>query len=125
MRYNFVLEKRRIIVTVKIKDRDFDFILDTGATTSVIDSSVAVRLGFDLRNLKAIKLTTVGGSTNSKILTLPKINLFDKEINNFDVTAIELPYQITLFADGLVGMDFLLKFKEFRINFDEKFIEIL
>ena len=124
MKYNFVLEKRRIIVTATIKGINFNFILDTGATTSVIDSDVALWLGFDLRDLKMIKLTTVGGSTKSQNLTLPKISLFDKEINNFDVTVIKLPYQITLFADGLIGMDFLLNFKEFKLNFDEKIIEI-
>ena len=34
-----------------------------------------------------------------------------------------LPVQITLLADGLIGMDFLLHFKEFRINFEEKYVE--
>jgi len=39
------------------------------------------------------------------------------------VKVMDLPIQITLLADGLIGMDYLLNFKEFRINFDEKFIE--
>jgi len=123
MKHNFIIEKRKIIVTAKIKDRDFRFILDTGATTSVIDSSVAVRLGFDLKNLASVKLTTAGGSVMSKSLKLCQINLFDTEVSNFDVSVINLPYQITLFASGLIGMDFLLKFKELKINFDEKYIE--
>jgi len=42
----------------------------------------------------------------------------------YNVSVIKLPYQITLFADGLIGMDFLLKFKEFKLDFDEKIIEI-
>jgi len=124
MKHNFILEKRKIIVSVKINDRDFRFILDTGATTSVIDSSVAVRLGFDLKKLESVKLTTAGGNITSKTLKLCQINLFDKDIYNFDVSVINFPFQITLFASGLVGMDFLLNFKELKINFDKKIIEI-
>ena len=123
MKHNFIIEKKKIIVTAKIKDRDFRLILDTGATTSVIDSSVAERLGFDLKNLESVKLTTAGGSIMSKTLRVCKMNLFDTEVSNFDVSVINLPYQITLFASGLIGMDFLLKFKELKINFDEKYIE--
>ena len=34
-----------------------------------------------------------------------------------------LPPQISYFADGLIGMDFLLQFKKFAFDFDEKVIE--
>jgi len=123
MKNSFLLEKQKIIITANIKDTDFRFILDTGATISVIDKDVALWLGFDLKNLESVKLATAGGSTTAKNLTLPKIKVFDTEISNFNVSVINLPYQITLFASGLIGMDFLLKFKELKINFEEKFIE--
>jgi len=31
--------------------------------------------------------------------------------------------QITLVADGLIAMDFLLRFKNIKFNFDEKNVE--
>jgi predicted aspartyl protease len=88
MKYDFVVEKRKMIVDAQIKGiedyRSFHFILDTGASISVIDDSFAIRLGFDLKKLKAgDRLTTVGGAVNSKILELPKITLSGKEMVNF------------------------------------------
>ena len=36
---------------------------------------------------------------------------------------IKFPLQITILADGLLGMDFLLKFKNLKLNFEAKTIE--
>ena len=49
--------------------------------------------------------------------------LFGKDKVNFEVNIIKFPLQITLLADGLIGMDFLLQFKNIKFNFDEKTIE--
>jgi len=128
MKNDFIINKRKIIVTAKIKGIkdfiDFDFILDTGASKSIIDNSVAFLLGFDLKSLKAgDRLTTIGGGKNSKILKLPKFSLFGKEMINFEVNVMDIPSQILYFADGLIGMDFLLQFKNIKIDFTEKIIE--
>jgi hypothetical protein len=37
---------------------------------------------------------------------------------------MELPYQITMTADGLLGMDFLKKFKHLNIDFENQIIEV-
>ena len=102
----------------------FKFILDTGASKSVIDESVARQLGFELYKLqKGDRLMTAGGGVNSKILKLPKINLFGKDFINFEVNVLKFPSQITYFADGLIGMDFLLQFENIKIDFEKKVIE--
>ena len=128
MKETFNLVKKKIIVVPQIKglygSQDFNFILDTGASVSVIDENIAVFLGFDLKRLKSENLTTVSGKANAKILKLPKIELFGQSVVNFEVKVISLPTQVTLLADGLIGMDFLLNFKEFKINFEERTIEI-
>jgi predicted aspartyl protease len=128
MKYDVLIEKRRIIVRPQIKvndeDRNFKFILDTGVSISVIDDSLVSRLGFDLQKLKAgDRLTTVGGGVKSKILELPKFSLFGKEIVNFEVNVMKLPTQILYFAYGLIGMDFLLKFDNLKFDFVNKLIE--
>jgi len=130
MMYELSIKKRKIIVSAAIKgiseSRDFNFILDTGATKTVIDNGLAVALGYDLKKLKTgDKLMTAGGSILSKILHLPKFSLFGKDIDNFEVNALKFPPQITLLADGLIGMDFLLKFKNVNINFEEKTISVI
>jgi len=127
MKQPFTFNKRKIIVSAEVKgivkERNFDFILDTGASKSIIDNNVAISLGFDLRKLENERLTTVGGGTNSKILKLPKFSLFGKDIVNFEVNVMDIPSQILYFADGLIGMDFLLQFKNIKFDFDEKIIE--
>jgi hypothetical protein len=50
--------------------------------------------------------------------------LFGKDLINFGVNVIKFPLQITLLADGLIGMDFLLQFKNIKFDFDAKTIEI-
>ena len=128
MRQPFILNKRKIIVSAKIEgvgiEREFDFILDTGASKSLIDNSVANRLGFELNKLtQGERLTTVSGGVNSKSLNLPKFSLFDKDMVNFEVNVMDIQPQILYFADGLIGMDFLLQFDSIKFNFEEKIIE--
>jgi clan AA aspartic protease (TIGR02281 family) len=128
MKYELLIDKRRIIVFAQIKGIndlvEFKFILDTGASKTVIGEWVALRLGFDLKRLTTgDKLTTVGGGIHSKILNLPKLSLFGKDLENFEVNVLNMPPQILYFADGLIGMDFLLQFKNIKFDFDKKIIE--
>jgi len=128
MNHVFSIEKRKIIIITHIKgvndDMDFKFILDTGASKTVIDNGAVLRLGFDLKKLKAgDRLMTAGGGMNSKILQLPKLSLLGKDMVNFEVNVLNMPPQILYFADGLIGMDFLLNFKSIKFDFDNKIIE--
>ena len=128
MTQGFVIVKRKIIVEAQIRglndDRKFNFIIDTGASKTVISEGVATRLGFELYRLqKGDRLMTAGGGVNSKILKLPKISLFGKDFVNFEANVLKFPPQITYFADGLIGMDFLLKFGNIKFDFDKKVIE--
>ncbi len=130
MKHTFVLNKRKIIVFATIKgigiEKGFKFILDTGASKSIIDYSVALRCGFDLNRLKAgERLTTVGGGINSKLLKIPKFSLFGKDMVNFEVNVMDIQPQVLYFADGLIGMDFLLQFKNMKFDFDGKIVETI
>jgi len=127
MKEKFNLIKKKIIVVPKIKgvkdDQDFNFILDTGASVSIISDTAAAFLGFNLAKLSTETLTTIGGQANAKVLKLPKIELCGRTVSNFEIKVMSLPLQVSLLADGLIGMDFLLKFKKIKINFDENFVE--
>ena len=128
MTHELLIEKRKIIIFATIKGisdvSSFKFILDTGASKTIISESVAISLGFDLNRLKnGERLMTAGGGIYSKILKLPKFSLFGKDIVNYEVNVIKFPPQITLLADGVIGMDFLLQFKNIKFDFDAKTIE--
>ena len=129
MTYELLIKKRKVIVSATIEgindSMDFNFILDTGATKTLIGERVVTTLGYQLFRLeKGDRLMTAGGAIHSKILKLPKFSLFGKDKVNFEVSVINFPFQITLLADGLIGMDFLLQFKNIKFNFDEKTVEI-
>ena len=128
MKYDLLIDNRKIIVAAQIKGindiMDFNFILDTGSSKTIIDDGAAIRLGFDLKRLKnGDRLMTAGGGVYSKILQLPKFSLFGKDMVDFEVNVISIPLQITYFADGLIGMDFLLQFESIKFDFDKKVIE--
>ena len=84
MKHKFTLNKRKVIVFATIKgigvEKDFKFILDTGASKSIIDNNIASALGFDLKKLEKERLTTISGGTDSKTLKLPKFSLFGKDM---------------------------------------------
>jgi len=129
MKHDFLINKRKVIVVPQIKGIndfwDLQFILDTGASKSIVDTDTANRLGFDLKRLKnGDRLMTVNGGINSKILKLPKLSLFGKAMVNFEVSVLDLPLQITYFADGIIGMDFLLHFETIKFDFVNKIIEV-
>ena len=129
MTHELIISRQKIIVSAQIKGindyREFKFILDTGASKSVIDEGVAIRLGFDLKRLKkGDRLMTAGGGVYSKILKLPKFTLFGKDLANFEVSVLNMPPQIMYFAHGLIGMDFLLQFDSIKFDFEKKIIEI-
>jgi len=128
MKHDFTFSNRRIIVFAEIKGnddfRELKFLIDTGASISVIDYGAARNLGYDPKQLKSgDRLMTASGGTNSKILKLPKLSLFGKEMVNFEVSVFDLPPQITYYVDGIIGMDFLMQFKKITFDFDEKIIE--
>jgi clan AA aspartic protease (TIGR02281 family) len=128
MTYEFYIYRRSIIVYAQIKSvkeiRNVKFILDTGASKTVIDNSTAINLGFDLKRLETGNmLISANGGIGSKKLKLPQFSLFDKILFNFEVNVLDLPPQLTYFADGLIGMDFLLQFESIKFNFDKKIIE--
>jgi predicted aspartyl protease len=130
MTHDFDIIRRKIIVKPTIKGindyREFKFVLDTGASKSIVDEQVAIRLGFDLKRLTSgDRLMTVGGGISSKMLSLPKLSLFGKDCINFKVDVVKLPLQILPFAVGIIGMDFLLQFQTIKFDFDAKKIETI
>jgi clan AA aspartic protease (TIGR02281 family) len=125
MRFDFKFERDKIIVepviTGKSNSLKFRFFLDTGASVTVIDSSVATV--FDFEYNYDDKLVTASGRAKSKKVTIPEMELFCKKVSDFWVNVIDFPYQITLFADGLLGMDFLKQFKYINIDFENQIID--
>jgi predicted aspartyl protease len=98
-----------IVVPARIvgpeKMRWVNLIVDTGATHTIIDETVAFRLGYDLSSAPTVSLTTVSGTTQASVIAVRQIFALGETVGDFQVLALPLPIQLR--ADGLLGLDFL------------------
>ncbi len=127
MKHTFNSKEKLILIEASIKGPDLIhqglFILDTGATHSVITEDFMTVIGytkFDLLDGK-LSVTTATGDTVAKVLKLESLKTLGLLRSNYLITVQKLPYK--LFIDGIIGLDFF-KNKELLINFKEGFISL-
>lgn len=86
--------------------------LDTGATTTVIPTGVALALGYDLSNPKGqIGLLTASGAASAKVITVRKLTAIGETVEDIEVLCHNLPGNSAI--KGLLGLNFL---KHFNVN---------
>lgn len=90
--------------------RKFKLLVDTGSSYTVLRSNLLNALGCDLQNLlRTIRITTGGGIVEVPVVTVPWFGCLGQRLGNFPLVAYTLP--ATTFVDGLLGMDFLSRFR--------------
>lgn len=96
------------------------FLLDTGATDTEIDSSVADTLKLPT---KATKITSFNKTVASRWAELREITFGPERVSNARVLIEDLSYftRIGLHIDGVVGLD-LLRRQSFTVNYAEKYV---
>jgi aspartyl protease family protein len=62
-----------------------DFLVDTGASTISMNSSVAKRLGVDYRNGRIVQVSTANGLSEAAMVTLKKVSV--GEITQYNIAA--------------------------------------
>lgn len=55
---------------------------------------------------------------------MPSLSLFGKTEHSYELCVIDYPAEVGYLAEGILGMDFLLKFDILKIDFENEFIEI-
>lgn len=96
--------------------------VDTGASTTVIPTQVALDLGYDLVNPKEeTELITASGSIPAKIITVRQLTAIGETVEDIDVVCHDLPKGATI--EGLLGLNFLERF-DINISFSTGTIEI-
>ncbi len=96
--------------------------LDTGATTTIIPTEIALALGYDLANPKEqMGLLTASGTVSAKLITVRKLTAIGETIENIDVLCHDLPGNSGI--KGLLGLNFLKCF-EVNISFSKGTIEL-
>jgi hypothetical protein len=98
--------KRHIVVRVTINGRGLDFLLDSGASTILIDKDVVDELNLTQYPLGG---QIFGGPTSTSLVTLPELRVGDLTMKN--VVAYSQPFGMRM-ADtekivGILGYDFI------------------
>ncbi len=113
-----------MVVGVTINDRGpFDFLVDTGTNTTLIDPRLATELGLTPRD--RLKLTSLASATDVPRYYLQTFRVGPASISNQEALAIPLP-QLTALDHkirGVLGMNFLLQFS-FRLDYEHHVLEL-
>ena len=118
MTFGFDPSQGLIIVPVRLFGPVGDMIvrlaLDTGATSTLINSEIMVLLGYDpATSPNRIQVTTGSGVELCPRVTVQRLEALGKSVNDFPILSHTLPP--TSQVDGLLGLDF---FRGFQINID-------
>lgn len=91
------------------------FLVDTGATLTMISRATAKELGIDLeKRIPTIPMQTVAGIANVPVIILDSISVGGMEVKNLTVAVYDPPDP---YNTGLLGLNFL---SNFRIEVDMK-----
>jgi hypothetical protein len=113
-----------MIVSVSVDDRGpFDFLVDTGTNTTLIDPALATEL--TLKASDRLQLASLGNSVTVSRYYLSKFKVGPAAISGLEALAVPLPQLISLDPEirGILGMNFLLHFS-FRLDYDRHALEL-
>ena len=113
-----------ILLPVQVNGRGpFEFILDTGAGTSLLTPAVAQQLNLELAGSKQGQ--TAGGPVSVSLAHVESLRVGEMEVENVDVGIVDLaPIARAVGAniDGDLGYNFL---KDFRVTIDYRDCELV
>lgn len=111
------LKKRGMTTVVEATLNDHtqvDFILDTGASYTVISSAVAEKININMEiNHPKIRLQTANGIIDAPLVTLESIEISGMRVANLKVVVHDFSQDKSI--AGLLGLNFL---QHFRMNLD-------
>ncbi|HEV7522809.1 MAG TPA: retropepsin-like aspartic protease [Candidatus Angelobacter sp.] len=113
-----------MVVGVSINDRGpFDFLIDTGTNTTLIDPQLATELS--LKPKDKLKLSSLASTTDVPRYYFQTFRVGPASVSHLEALAMPLP-QLTALDHkirGVLGMNFLLQFS-FRLNYDHHGLDL-
>ena len=112
------------VVTFISKGRKLNFLLDTGANNSILNSSVAESMKLQIEEFEGIETNTAGGNINLNSVVNLDIKYDDKRIyneyfllSNMDEAFNSFKAETGVMIHGILGSNFFTKNK-YIIDFD-------
>ena len=110
--FSYLVDKKLITVPVRLYSGthfiDARFVLDTGASHTIIDHRIAASIGYSSLNAVASsRVSSAAGKEEGFRIQLAALETLGKRIEHFDVACHALLEQG---VEGLIGMNFLERF---------------
>lgn len=123
--FSYFVDKKLIIVPVRLYSEthffDARFVLDTGASHTIIDHRIAEAIGYSSTNAIApSKVSSAAGREEGFMIQIAAIETLGKKLSKFGVACHALLEQG---VEGLLGMNFLEQF-DFCIFQSKRIIRI-
>jgi aspartyl protease family protein len=101
-------------VRAEINNKQIDFMVDSGATTTAINADTANQIGLDMgKASRAVELDTANGAVWAKVVTVPKMSVGDFIFADHSAVVAQE------FGDtNVVGMNFLDTFTSWNVERD-------
>lgn len=113
-----------MVVSVSVNDRGpFDFVIDTGTNTTLIDPQLAAELGLQPKD--RLKLASLASATDVPRYYFQTFRVGPASVSNQEALAVPLS-QLTALDHkirGVLGMNFLLQFS-FRLDYEHRALEL-
>ena len=106
-----------IDVSCRLKDENFRFALDTGASHTVIDLAALIVAGYDLQDsIRTVQLETGNGSVEGYIFKVSEFTALGVTRHNMEICSYDF-FGNNVFAEihGVLGLDFFIN-KKFCID---------
>ncbi|MBZ5508530.1 MAG: retroviral-like aspartic protease family protein [Acidobacteriia bacterium] len=113
-----------MVVSVSINERGpFDFLVDTGSNTTLIDQALAAELS--LKPKDRLQLASFASATEVPRYYLTAFKVGAASLSNLEALALPLPQLAALDSNirGVLGMNFLLHFS-FRLDYERQALEL-
>jgi predicted aspartyl protease len=113
-----------MVTSVFINDRGpFDFLIDTGTNTTLIDPQLAAELSLQPKD--TLKLASLARATDVPRYYFQTFRVGPASVSNQEALAVRLPQLAALDRKirGVLGMNFLLQFS-FRLDYEHRALEL-
>ena len=102
-------------LNVKIKNQEVRFMIDTGASDMVIDEKIALKLGYDIRNINYNKIfQTANGQSYGASIYVDEVDVSGVKFYNVQASITNSDL-----VTPLLGMSFLQKFYKYEFFRDK------
>jgi hypothetical protein len=120
--FDYVANTTLIVVPVMINEHGpYKFLLDTGSSKTILSTLVAD--GLSLPRVRTDMLFSAGGNLPVTARKLDVLQLGITRAENVEIVVGNLPLMKTLKVDGLLGGDYLSRFK-ISIDYDNMIVDI-